>query len=135
MAGMTFLLKVRKPNPIPCTGLKSLDGHERGPQGTDLDEKFGTPIVFRGDSETRNHEADFGTPGTENSTNQNFVFSPDTLFFRLDSIPHENFLIARWPSKKIADSIGNMSFLKWWGGGVIGMVIKKNGGEGVLSQS
>ena len=31
---------------IHCLVLKSLDGHERGPQGTDSDENFGTPYSF-----------------------------------------------------------------------------------------
>ena len=54
-AGHDIFLKVRKSNSshrkntcgkIQCLGLKPLDGHESGPQGTDLDENFGTPYHF-----------------------------------------------------------------------------------------
>ena len=55
VAGHDIFLKVRKSNSshrkntcgkIQCLGLKPLDGHESGPQGTDLDENFGTPYHF-----------------------------------------------------------------------------------------
>ena len=62
--------------------LNSLDGHETGAQGTDLDENFGTPYRFDGDSENRNPEADFGLPKFENSSSRvlSLVFSPGTFF-------------------------------------------------------
>ena len=41
---MFLKVRKRKLNSIPCTGLKSLDGRERGPQGTDLDENPGAPL-------------------------------------------------------------------------------------------
>ena len=42
---------------ITCLVLNSLDGHETSRQATDLDDNFGTPMVFDADSENRNPEA------------------------------------------------------------------------------
>ena len=67
---------------VQCLALKSLDGHETGRQATGLDENFGTPYSFDGDSETRGPEADLGLPKIENSTVQLFAKKNEKLNFR-----------------------------------------------------
>ena len=47
----------------------------------------GFGLVFRGNSENHNPEADFGLGRTEKLAYRNFVFSPDSLCLRLGSIP------------------------------------------------
>ena len=71
---------------MPCLVLKSLDGHETGRQATDLDENFGASMVFYGNLENRNPEADFGLPQIENSTFHLFAKLFARTFFPSESV-------------------------------------------------